>query len=118
MMSDKLMTHDDYLDELPDDQREALEDVRHVIRQAAPEAVETISYGIPAFSWKGKKLVAYGAAAKHLSFYPMSGETVEAFQDELEGFATSKGTIRFTPENPLPADLVQRLVAARIADLE
>jgi len=113
----KPTSHEEYLSAVPQEQRSALEDLRRMIHDAVPEAEECISYGLPAFEWRGKKLVAYGAAAHHLSFYPMSGKTVEAFQDDLSGFKTSKGTIRFTRETPLPEELVQRMLKARIAEM-
>jgi uncharacterized protein YdhG (YjbR/CyaY superfamily) len=86
-----------------------------LIRAAAPEAEECISYGMPAFR-QGRMLVAFAAAAKHCSFFPMSGKTVAAHADLLAPYDTSKGTIRFPPEKPLPAALVRRLVKARLEE--
>ena len=106
-------THDDYLAALPADQRAALERLRKLIRAAAPRAEECISYSMPGFRQDGKMLVWYAAAKSHCSLYP--GGMVADFEDELEGFETSKGTIRFQPERPLPAGLVRRIVKARIA---
>lgn len=111
----KLMTHDEYLKRLPDNQRVALEKLRATIKSIVPKAEECISYGLPAFRLNGV-LVGYGATAKHCAFYPMSGQTVAAFQDELSDFETSKGTIRFMPDKPLPVALVRKLVKARIAE--
>ena len=108
---------DDYLASLPADQRRALEQVRAAIRAAAPGAEECISYGRPAFRLDGRALVAYGASAKHCAFYPMSGTTVEAHARQLEGWETSKGTIRFPASKPLPASLVKTLVKARIREI-
>ena len=96
---------------------EALERLRRTIRSAAPDAEECISYQLPAFRLNGI-LVAFGARAHHCAFYPMSGTTVAAFQDELKAFETSKGTVRFDPRKPLPAALVRRMVKARIAENE
>ena len=112
------MTFDDYLAGLPANQRAALERLRRTIRAAAPAAEECFSYGLPAFRLHGRPLVAFGAWAAHCAFYPMSSVTVEAFREELAGFDTSKGTIRFTTEKPLPAALVRRLVQARIQENE
>ena len=78
---------------------------------------ECISYHLPAFRLDGKLLVAFGAAAHHCAFYPMSGTTVEAHRDELKHYDTSKGTIRFQADRPLPAALVRKLVKARIAEI-
>jgi len=107
---------DEYLEALNDDQRLALERLRKAIRAAAPRAEECLSYGLPAFRLDGKALVAFGAAAKHCAFYPMSAATVADFAEELAGFSTSKGTIRFQPDKPLPVALIRKLVRARIAE--
>lgn len=109
-------TIDEYLAALSDDKRAALEKLRKAIRAAAPKAVECICYRLPAFRLDGKPLVAFGAAAGHCAFYPMSASTVAAHKDELNSYDTSKGTIRFAPEKPLPAALVRKLVKARIAE--
>lgn len=106
---------DTYLAAVPAEQRAALETLRRQIRAAAPGVTETISYGVPVFKL-GKSLVSLGAAKKHCAFYVMSSTAVERFKGELAGYSTSAGTIRFTPEKPLPADLVARIVAARIAE--
>ena len=115
-MTGKLKTHDEYLAAVSDDKRAALEELRRTIREAAPGAVECISYGLPAFRLDGKNLVAYGAAAKHCALYPMSAAMVECFGEELKDYSTSKGTIRFQVEDPLPASLVRKLILARIAE--
>ena len=107
---------DAYLAGLPADQRAALERVRAAIRTAAPDAEECLSYRRPAFRLRGKVLVAYGAAARHCAFYPMSGSTVAAHREALAGYDTSPGTIRFPASQPLPAALVRQLVAARIRE--
>ena len=112
----KPKTIDEYLAGVNADQRATLEKVRQTIRAAAPEAEECISYGLAAFRLNGRPLVAFGAWANHCAFYPMSSITVEAFQDQLQGFETSKGTIRFTTDKPLPTSLVRKLVKARIAE--
>ena len=109
-------TIDEYLAVLSDDQRAALEKLRKTIRVAAPEAQECISYQLAAFRLEGRMLVAFGATPKHCAFYLMSGSTVAAYKDELAGYDTSKGTIRFQPGKPLPAALVRKLVKARIAE--
>jgi uncharacterized protein YdhG (YjbR/CyaY superfamily) len=110
-------THDAYLATLPPDQRAALEKLRKIIKSAAPKAEECISYQLCAFRQNGP-LVAYGATKNHCAFYVMSGTTLEKFKDDLKAFDTSKGTIRFQPENPLPASLIRKLVKTRIAENE
>ena len=115
-MAAKPKTIDEYLAALSDDQRAALEKLRKTIRAAAPKAEECINYGHAAFRLNGKNLVGFGATAKHCAFYLMSGSTVDAHQDELQDYDTSKGTIRFPADKPLPAALVRKLVKARIAE--
>lgn len=108
--------HDEYLAALPQDKRAALETLRRTIRAAAPEAEECMSYQLPAFRLDGKVLVMYGATAKLCSFYPGSGTAVEAHEDDLAGYSTSKGTIRFDADEPLPAPLIRKIVEYRIAE--
>ena len=115
-MAGKPTTMDEYLAGVKGEQRAALEKLRKTIAAIVPKAEEGISYGLPAFRLDGRPLVAFGASAHHCSFFPMSSTTVAAFADELEGYDTSKGTIRFTPDRPLPAALVRKLVKARIAE--
>ena len=109
---------DAYLAGLPDDQRSALQALRESIAAAAPDAEEGFSYGAPAFRYRDRPLVCYSAAKAHLSFFPMSPEVIEAHQAELTEWSTSKGTIRFKPDHPLPAALVATLVEARMAELD
>ncbi len=113
----KARTIDEYLAELSDLQKAALEKLRKSIRGAAPKAEECISYQRAAFRLDGKPLVAMGATANHCAFYLMSSTVLDAFDDELKGYDTSKGTIRFQADNPLPVALVRKLVKARIAEV-
>ena len=115
-MKTKGQTFDGYLAALPAEQRAALEQLRQTIKATAPNAEEYVNYGLPAFRLNGKMLVAIGASAKHCAFYPGSARTVADHQAELARYETSKGTIRFQPEAPLPASLVRKLVKARIAE--
>ena len=115
-MANKTQPVDEYLAGLPEDKRAALEELRKTIRDVVPGAEERISYGLPAFRFEGRMLVGYGATAKHCALYLMSSTTVEAFQADLKGYSTSKGTIRFQADAPPPADLVRRLVKARMAE--
>jgi uncharacterized protein YdhG (YjbR/CyaY superfamily) len=106
---------DRYLAAVPEPARSTLRKVRAVIRSAAPpSATEAISYGIPAFKYNGL-LVAYAAFANHCSFFPASGSLLREFSEELKDFPTSKGTIRFALDKPLPAALVKKMVKARVA---
>ena len=117
-MAAKPKTIDECLAALSDDQRAALEKLRKTIQAAAPKAEECISYGVAAFRLDGKPLAGFAAAANHCAFYPMSGSIVDSFKDELKDYETSKGTIRFQTDKPLPVALVRKLVKARIAEIE
>jgi uncharacterized protein YdhG (YjbR/CyaY superfamily) len=108
--------HDAYFDRLAEDKRAALDRLRRTVRAVAPRAEECMSYGLPAFRLDGKLLVALGATASHCALYPMSASTVEAHREALRDYDTSKGTIRFAADDPLPALLVRRLVRARMAE--
>lgn len=112
----KSKTIGEYLAALASDKRAALERLRKLIKQAAPNAEECISYQIPAFRLNGRLLIGFGAAAKHCSLYPMSAATVKAHAKDLKDFETSKGTIRFRLDKPLPAAIVSKQVKARIAE--
>ena len=109
----KPATHDEYLGSVSADKRAALQKVRSAIKSAAPKAEECISYQLPAFRLNGKFLVAYGAAANHCALYP--GSVIRGLKSELRGYDTSKGTLRFPAEKPLPATLVRKLVKRRMA---
>jgi len=104
--------HDRYLAKLSADKRTALEKLRSQIKAAAPQAEECMSYGIPGFRLNGKLLVSYGATKNHLAFYP--GSVVREFKSELKNFETGTGTIRFSPDNPIPATVVRKIVKTRI----
>lgn len=107
---------EDYLAALPEASRVALEGLRAAIRAAAPEATELISYQMPAFRNDGRLLVSYAAFTNHCSLFPMSLKVVEDHREELGAFDAEKGTIRFQPDRPLPAELVAKIVRARIAE--
>jgi uncharacterized protein YdhG (YjbR/CyaY superfamily) len=115
-MKQKPATIDEYLASVKPEQRAALQNLRQTIHATAPKAEECISYGIPAFRLNGHSLVFFGAWANHCSFYPGGSRTLKKFQDELKAFHVSKGTVRFSPDNPLPIALVKKLIKARIAE--
>lgn len=114
-MSDTPATIDAYLERVRPDQRAALDALRQMIARAAPEAEECISYQQPAFR-QGRLVVGFGATRKHCALYLMSGTVLGPFAEALTEFDTSKGTIRFQPDHPLPEVLVRRLVEARLAE--
>jgi uncharacterized protein YdhG (YjbR/CyaY superfamily) len=108
---------DEYLAGVQEPARSTLKKVRAVIRSAVPaEATECISYGMPAFKHKGV-LVWFAAFSDHCSLFP-TASVIEAFKKELKGFSTSKGTIQFPTDKPLPVALVKKLVKARVAQME
>lgn len=106
---------DEYLLWLPPDQRSALTNLRKLVKAAAPRAEECISYQLPAFRLDGRVLVWFGAAARHCAFYP-GASPITQYKRELAAYSTSKGTIRFQPDNPLSGALVRKLIKARIAE--
>ena len=97
--------------------RTRLRQIREVVKTVAPQAEESISYGVPTFKLSGKPLVYYAAFKNHTSLYPMTEEIRRQFVDELRGYKTSKGTIQFPLDEPLRITLVKRLVKARLAVL-
>jgi len=111
-------TVDEYLAGVPEPARSTLQQVRAVIRSAAPaETTEVISYGMPTFHYK-RSLVAIGAFSHHCSFFPLGASVLDAFEKELVGYRVSKGTLHFPLDKPLPAGLVKKIVKARILQNE
>jgi uncharacterized protein YdhG (YjbR/CyaY superfamily) len=108
---------DEYLAGVPDKERAVLETLRRTIRAAAPEAVEVISFGVPAFKYHGP-LVFFAAFPHHCSLYVVSKPVLELFSTELASWDTSGTTIHFSPKKPLPATLVTKIVKARIQENE
>ena len=107
---------DAYMATLSDRHRAVLEEVRAVIRSAAPDATETISYQMPAFKAHGRALVSYAAFADHWSLFPMGGASALMDSAELAPHWNGKGTLRFTYDDPVPAAIVTRVVLARLAE--
>lgn len=107
---------DEYIANFPEATQKYLHQIRATIHAAAPEAEEKISYQMPAFFWKGI-LVYFAGYKNHIGFYP-TGSGIEAFKDDLSGYVTSKGTVRFPLDQPLPLDLIERMVRFRRAENE
>jgi len=108
---------EEYLARVPEPARSTLNKVRAAIRSAAPAgATEAISYGIPTFKYKGP-LIWFAAFSNHCSLFP-TASVIKEFKNELNGFHTSKGTIHFPVDKPLPAALVKKMVKARMAEKE
>lgn len=117
-MTDPSADIDAFLAKVPETARSSLDSLRQTIKRVAPEAVEKIGYGVPAFSYRGRPLVSYGAGKEHCSFYVQSPAVIERFAAELEGFNLSKGTVHFPPGTTLPETLVAMLVRARMDETE
>jgi uncharacterized protein YdhG (YjbR/CyaY superfamily) len=108
-------TIDEYVAEFPPGTRAVLEEMRALIRAEAPEATETISYAIPTFDLGGRHLVHFAGYEKHIGFYP-GARGIAAFKEELTGFKSAKGSVQFPLRQPLPADLIRRIVAFRVEE--
>lgn len=109
---------DAYLATRPLAQREALQRLRSQIRRLVPDAEETISYGLPAFTLNGRAAVWFAGWKAHCSIYPLTDTFLQAHLAELGSYRRTKGSLHFTPDAPLPEKLVESLVRARLADLE
>lgn len=109
---------DAFLGTLADEARTALQRLRIVIAAAAPEAVEAVAYGVPAFRYRGRPLVSFGAGKGHLAFYVQSPPVMDAHRAELKAYDTSKGTVRFQAAEPLPTELITKLVRARMGETD
>ncbi len=107
---------DDYLANVPDEQKVALERVRTIARQAIPEPEETISYGMPTLKYKGKYVLAFAPFKDHMSIFP--GAWPDTFKNKLQNFKTSRGTIQFTLEKQIPENIITDLVSVRVKDIE
>lgn len=111
------MTVDAYLAGLPDERRPAMEDLRRTINAAAPQATESIAYGMPALrSHGGQFLVSYDAFKNHYSLFPASDAVVKALGADLAPYLAGKGSIRFPASRPIPLDIVTRIVEVRVAE--
>lgn len=107
---------DAYLANLPSAQREALESLRVQLHALLPGAAEVISYRLPTIRYRNRMIVSFGATGSHCSLYVLSNTLLEPFRERLAGFQAGKGTVRFSPEHPLPPDLVEALVRAKMAE--
>jgi uncharacterized protein YdhG (YjbR/CyaY superfamily) len=105
---------DEYLDALEEPKRSTLARLRQTILEILPEAQQGISYGVPAFKVRGKTIAGFAAFKDHLSYLPHSGSVFPQLKDELKGYTTSAGALRFGIGQPLPAPLVEKLIAVRL----
>jgi len=109
-------TVDEYLAGTPEPARSTLQHIRKVIKSVLPkETTEVISYRIPMFKFNGM-LVGYAAFAKHCSLFPTGSGVIEKFAKELKGYSTSRGTIQFPPDKPLPDPLLKKIVKERVKE--
>jgi uncharacterized protein YdhG (YjbR/CyaY superfamily) len=108
-------TIDEYIAEFPAETRRVLQEVRALIKAAASDATETISYAIPTFDLNGKHLVHFAAYERHVGFYPGSSG-IAAFEDEIKSYRSAKGSVQFPLGQPLPADLIRRMVEFRVEE--
>jgi len=108
------ITIDDYIAAFPEDVQEILQTIRRIVHEEAPDAQETIKYQMPTFTLDGN-LVHFAAFKKHIGFYPVPSG-IEAFKDELAGYVGGKGSVQFPLDQPMPYDLIRRIVAFRVAE--
>ena len=114
-MSDARRPIDVYIAKFPEKTREQLQKLRNVIQEAAPDSVETLSYGIPTFK-QGRNLVHFAGYKKHVGFYP-TPSSIELFREELSEYEVSKGTVKFPHDKPIPYDLIKRVVEYRVNEV-
>ena len=108
---------DEYLANLDEPKRAALQQLRQTIHSIVPEAEEGISYGMPAYRLRGKVIAGFAAFKNHLSYLPHGGSVLAEIPDDVAGYVTSKGALQFPIERPLPKALVKKLIAIRLRQL-
>ena len=113
----KIASIDEFIASYPKEVQDILQQIRQAIQKAAPEAKEKISYGIPTFTLNGKNLIHFSAYDKHIGLYP-GAQAVADFADKLTEYETSKGTIRFPLDKPIPFDLVDKITRYQIVALQ
>ncbi len=113
-VEDQTKIIDKILSIVPTEFRKALEHLRSVIAAEVPDAIQTLSYGVPAFYYNGRPLLSYGAAKTHCALYVMNPVIMQTFEKELKDFDSSKGTIRFSPEKPIPDSLIKRIAKEKV----
>jgi uncharacterized protein YdhG (YjbR/CyaY superfamily) len=108
---------DEYLADLDEEQRNQLERIRRIVKQAIPDVEEASSYGMPAFKYRGRPVLGFTGRKNHLSIHPFSPDVVEAVREKLNAYDISKGTIRFTQDLPIPEDILKQVVNARLREI-
>ncbi len=107
---------DEYIQEFPTETRKVLQEVRAVIKAAAPDATEKISYAIPTFDLNGHHLVHFAGYSKHIGFYPVTAGVAKAFAEELRPYKRGKGSVQFPLDRQMPTDLIRRMVEFRVEE--
>jgi len=110
----KFRSVDEYMSSLPKDVRSMMEEIRKTVKTLAPDAVELLSYNMPAFKYQGRILLYYMAHRVHIGFYPADAKAIVAFKDELAKYNTSKGTVQFPLDKKLPLGLIRKIVKYRV----
>ena len=110
-------TVDEYLSVLPFDQKQYLEKLRALIKSKVPDAVESISYGLPAYKFKKKPLIYYGAFKTHLSLFAAGKAIIKLLAEELKDYKTSDGTIQFSTDKPLPDSLITKIIDLKLKEI-
>lgn len=105
---------DEYLATLDEPKQSTLRELRRIILGIIPEAEQCISYGLPAFKLQGKVIAGFGAFKNHLSYFPHSGSVLPELHDDVADYVTTKGTLSFPIDRPLPESLVEKLIAVRM----
>ena len=113
----EFLTIDEYIRSYPADVQSILEEIRQIIHDAAPDAIETISYKMPAFKLNGKDLIYFAAWKKHISMYPVPAGA-DLFQQALSPYISSKGTVSFQLDKPVPFKLIKAIAQARVEQID
>ena len=111
------MTINEYMATFPKEVQKLLKNVQEIVKKEAPDAEETISYGIPTFKLNGKNLVHFAAFKKHIGFYP-TPSAITKFKKELSGYKQAKGSVQFPLDKPMPLALIKKVVAYRVKNLK
>jgi uncharacterized protein YdhG (YjbR/CyaY superfamily) len=109
---------DGYIAGFPPETQRLLHELRALIMEAAPSATERISYRMPTFDYRGRILIYFAGYRGHVGLYPMVGAVADELEDELRPYRYGKGTVRFALDEPLPADLIRRIILARAGEIE
>ncbi|MHA4741862.1 iron chaperone [Dyadobacter sp. MSC1_007] len=106
---------DEYIAAFPKEVQAILQEIRATIKEAAPDAAETISYDMPTFNLNGKYLIYFAGWKKHVALYPIDEKILTAFSEELAGYKGTKGSVHFPLNKPMPLNLIRKIVALRVA---